>query len=46
VYGISDKVLSMALSVLLLAAPKKMRLWAEVGAGGLPCAQMSNDHGA
>jgi len=33
VYGISDKVLSMALSVLLLAAPKKMRLWAEVGAG-------------
>src|SRR5260370_37742192 len=32
VYGVSDKVLSMALSVLLLAAPKKMRLWAEVGA--------------
>ena len=33
VYGVSDKVLSMALSVLLMAAPKKMRLWAEVGAG-------------
>ncbi len=33
VYGVSDKVLSMALSVLLLAAPKNMRLWAEVGAG-------------
>jgi hypothetical protein len=32
VYGVSNKVLSMALSVLLLAAPKKMRLWAEVGA--------------
>jgi hypothetical protein len=32
VYGVSDKVLSMALSALLLAAPKKMRLWAEVGA--------------
>ncbi len=32
VYGASDKVLSMALSVLLMAAPKKMRLWAEVGA--------------
>jgi hypothetical protein len=33
VYGISDKVLSMALSVLLLAAPRTMKLWAEVGAG-------------
>jgi hypothetical protein len=33
VYGVSDKVLSMALSVLLMAAPKNMRLWAEVGAG-------------
>jgi len=32
VHGISDKVLSMALSVLLLAAPKDMNLWAEVGA--------------
>ena len=33
VHGVSDKVLSMALSVLLLAAPRKMKLWAEVGAG-------------
>jgi hypothetical protein len=33
VYGVSDKVLSMALSVLFLAAPKNMRLWAEVGVG-------------
>jgi hypothetical protein len=33
VYGVSDKVLSMALSVLLLAAPKNMPLWAEVGVG-------------
>ena len=33
VHGVSDKVLSMALSVLLLAAPRKMRQWAEVGAG-------------
>jgi hypothetical protein len=33
VYGISDKVLSMALSVLLLSAPRKMKMWAEVGAG-------------
>jgi hypothetical protein len=33
VYGVSDKVLSMTLSVLLLAAPKTMRLWAEVGVG-------------
>jgi hypothetical protein len=33
VYGVSDKVLSMALSVLLLAAPKNMYLWAEVGIG-------------
>src|SRR6266481_930339 len=33
VYGVSDKVLSMALSVLLLSAPRQMRQWAEVGAG-------------
>jgi hypothetical protein len=33
VYGVSDKVLSMALSVLLLVAPKNMRQWAEVGVG-------------
>jgi len=33
VYGVSDKVLSMALSVLLLSAPRKMKMWAEVGAG-------------
>jgi len=32
VYGVSDKVLSMALSVLLMAAPKKMWRWSEVGA--------------
>jgi hypothetical protein len=32
VYGVSDKVLSMALSVMLVAAPKAMRWWAEVGA--------------
>jgi hypothetical protein len=32
VYGVSDKVLSMALSTLLMAAPKSMRLWAELGA--------------
>ena len=31
VYGVSDKVLSMALSVLLLAAPRTMRHWTEVG---------------
>jgi hypothetical protein len=33
VHGLGDKVLSMALSVLLLAAPREMKLWAEVGAG-------------
>jgi hypothetical protein len=33
VYGVSEKVLSMALSALLLAAPKNMRLWADVGVG-------------
>jgi hypothetical protein len=32
IYGVSDKVLSMALSSLLLGAPKKMVLWAEVAA--------------
>ena len=31
VYGVSDKVLAMALSSLLLGAPKKMGLWTEVG---------------
>jgi hypothetical protein len=31
IYGVSDKVLAMALSALLLGAPKKMVLWAEVG---------------
>ena len=32
VYGVSDKVLTMTLSSILLAAPKRMRLWHEVGA--------------
>jgi hypothetical protein len=31
VYGLSDKVLIMALSCILLGAPKKMSLWIEVG---------------
>jgi hypothetical protein len=31
IYGVSDKVLAMALSSLLLGAPKKMVFWAEVG---------------
>jgi hypothetical protein len=33
IYGVSDKVLTMALSSILLGAPKKLRLWREVGAG-------------
>ncbi len=32
IYGVSDKVLAMALSSLLLGAPKKLWLWHEVGA--------------
>ena len=32
VYGVSDKVLTMALSCILLAAPKRLQLWHEVGA--------------
>jgi hypothetical protein len=32
IYGVSDKVLTMALSSILLGAPKKLRLWHEVGA--------------
>jgi hypothetical protein len=32
IYGVSDKVLAMALSSLLLGAPNKLRLWREVGA--------------
>jgi len=31
IYGVSDKVLAMALSSLLLGAPKKMGRWIEVG---------------
>jgi hypothetical protein len=31
VYGLSDKVLTMSLSCILLGAPKKMALWIEVG---------------
>jgi hypothetical protein len=31
IYGVSDKVLAMALSSLLLGAPEKMGLWTEVG---------------
>jgi hypothetical protein len=31
IYGLSDKVLTMALSCILLGAPKKMSLWIEVG---------------
>jgi hypothetical protein len=31
VYGLADKVLTMALSCILLGAPKKMSLWVEVG---------------
>ena len=32
VYGVSDKVLTMTLSCILLAAPKRLRLWHDVGA--------------
>jgi hypothetical protein len=32
VYGVSDKVLTMTLSCVLLAAPKRRHLWHEVGA--------------
>ena len=32
VYGVSDKVLTMSLSCILLAAPKRLHLWYEVGA--------------
>ena len=31
IYGVSDKVLTMALSSILLGAPKRMGLWHEVG---------------
>ena len=33
VYGVSDKILAMALSCILLGAPRKRRLWIEAGAG-------------
>ena len=33
VYGVSDKVLTMTLSCILLAAPRRYGLWQEVGAG-------------
>jgi hypothetical protein len=31
IYGVSDKVLTMALSCILLGAPKRMSFWIEVG---------------
>jgi hypothetical protein len=31
IYGVSDKVLTMAMSCILLGAPKKMVHWIEVG---------------
>jgi hypothetical protein len=31
IYGVSDKVLTMALSSILLGAPKRMSRWIEVG---------------
>jgi hypothetical protein len=31
VYGVSDKVLTMSLSAILLGAPKRLHLWHEVG---------------
>jgi hypothetical protein len=31
VYGVSDKVLTMTLSSILIAAPKRLHLWHEVG---------------
>ena len=51
IYGVSDKVLTMALSSVLLGAPKKLRLWREVGAGilqkrrkqGMRCVQPKLD---
>jgi hypothetical protein len=33
IYGVSDKVVAMALSCLLLAAPKRRPLWIEAGVG-------------
>jgi hypothetical protein len=36
VYGLSDKVPTLALSCILLGAPKKMNLWIEVGEFGSP----------
>ena len=33
IYGVSDKVLAMALSCILLAAPKKRQRWIEAGSG-------------
>src|ERR1700735_3640523 len=32
VYGVSDKVLTMTLSCILMAAPKRLHLWHDVGA--------------
>jgi hypothetical protein len=33
IHGVSDKVMAMALSCILLAAPKKRHLWIEAGTG-------------
>jgi hypothetical protein len=48
IYGVSDKVLAMALSSILLGAPKQLRLWREVGASNdrdrHPRSQLSAPH--
>jgi hypothetical protein len=42
IYGVSDKVLTMALSSLLLGAPTKLRLWREVGASMIAIDTLAN----
>jgi hypothetical protein len=44
VYGVSDKVLTMTLSCILLAAPKRLRLWHEVGCHRHLGSQLSGPH--
>ena len=46
VYGVSDKVLTMSLSCILLAAPERLRLWREVGASMLVGLEPCQDAGA
>jgi hypothetical protein len=44
VYGVSDKVLSMAVACVLLSAPKKLARWVEVGGSMIAIDTLVHNH--